>query len=216
MSLDLLVHRVRPAEAEPEGVLVVLHGRGADELDLTPLAEALDPERRFTAYFPRGPLSLPPGGAHWYAVRRVGYPDPDTFLPTFETVSAWVDAALEHAEVEPARLVLTGFSQGAVMSHSLALAAGRARPAAILAFSGFVPTVPGFELDLESQAGLPVSIAHGTHDPIISVEFGRAARDLLTAAGLDVAYREDPIGHTIAPGGLAQARTVLERALPPR
>jgi phospholipase/carboxylesterase len=79
--------------------------------------------------------------------------------------------------------------------------------------SGFIPTVDGFELDLESSAGMPVSISHGTYDPVISVELGRDARDRLRAAGADVDYREDPVAHQIAPGALTQARTVLQQAL---
>ena len=215
MSAGELAYRVRVADGDPQGALVVLHGRGADERDLEPLVEMLDPEARLTAFLPRGPLSLPPGGAHWYVVREVGFPDASTFLPTFARVSGWVDAMLADARIPIERTVFAGFSQGAVMAHSLALAVERARPAGVLAFSGFVPRVDGFELDLETRAGLPVSITHGALDPIIRVEFGRDARDRLTAGGLDVTYREDPVGHTLAPAALAQARAVLERALPP-
>jgi len=110
--------------------------------------------------------------------------------------------------------VLGGFSQGAVMSYALGLAAARPRPAGILAMSGFVPTVDGFELDLESRAGLPVSISHGTYDPVIGVEWGRDARERLEAAGAAVTYREDPVAHQISPGAIAQARAVLDAALP--
>ena len=213
MSSEPLAHLMQPAAGEPAGALVVMHGRGADEHDLEPLVHALDPERRLAALLPRGPLSLPPGGSHWYVVREVGYPDPGTFLPTFERLSSWVDAALAEANVPPDRLVLAGFSQGAVMAYSLALAAGRARPAGILAFSGFLPTVEGFVLDLAGRVGVPVSVAHGALDPIITVDFGREARDRLTAAGLDVSYVEDPVGHAISPRGLQQAKDVLNRAL---
>jgi phospholipase/carboxylesterase len=99
------------------------------------------------------------------------------------------------------------------MAYSLALAAGRPCPATILAFSGFIPSVEGFDLGLADRAGLPVSISHGTLDPVISVAFGRDARDRLTAAGLAVSYCEDPVGHTITPRAVAQARTVLESAI---
>lgn len=146
-------------------------------------------------------------------MREVGFPDPATFLPTYEHAAAWLAEALAGAAVAPERTVVGGFSQGAVMSYALALGAGRPRPAGILAMSGFVPRVDGFELDLESRAGLPVSISHGTYDPVIEVEFGRDARRLLEAAGLSVTYREDPVAHQIAPGALAQARAVLESAL---
>jgi phospholipase/carboxylesterase len=211
-----IVHRTRPAAGQSAGALVLLHGRGADELDLAPMLDLLDPQQRLLGLAPRGPLALPPGGAHWYAVKELGFPDPDTFLPTFAEASEWLDSALEEAGITSERTVLGGFSQGAVMSYALGLGASRPRPAGILAMSGFIPTVEGFELDLESRSGLPVSISHGTYDPVIGVEFGREARDRLDAAGLAIAYREDPVAHQISPTALAQARAVLERALPPK
>ena len=191
-----------------------MHGRGANELDLEPLLSVLDREARLVGILPRGPLTLPPGGAHWYAVQQVGYPDPDTFFTTFERASTWLGALLEELEVPPERTVLGGFSQGAVMSYALGLGASRPRPAGILAMSGFIPRVEGFELDLESRAGLPVSISHGTNDPVIGVRWGRDASDRLTNAGFDVRYHEDPVDHTITPHALAQARETLEAALP--
>lgn len=192
---------------------MLVHGRGADEHDLAPLLQALDPDGDLLGVLPRGPLALPPGGRHWYVLREVGSPDRETFLETFALLSEWLDGVLAENEVPPERLVLGGFSQGAVMAYSLGLAAGRPRPAAILALSGFIPRVDGFELDLDGRAGLPVSISHGSLDPIISVEFAREARARLEAAGLAVRYREDPVPHTIAPGALAQAKEVLAEAM---
>jgi phospholipase/carboxylesterase len=189
----------RPAAAEPEGALVLLHGRGADERDLFPLLDMLDPERRLLGATARGPLSLPPGGAHWYVVQRVGYPDPETFHATFPELAGWLDGMLEEHGIPPERTVLGGFSQGSVMSYALGLGAGRPRPAGIMALSGFLPTVDGFGLDLAKARDLPVAIGHGTHDPVISVEFGRDARERLEAAGANVTYRESPMPHTIDP-----------------
>ena len=210
MTADLLVYRKRPAAEAPVGALVLMHGRGADEYDLEPLLALLDPERRLLGLLPRGPLALAPGGAHWYAFREVGSPDPATFFSTFARLTAWLDAVLAEAGLARDQTVLAGFSQGAVMAYSLGLGAGQPRPAGILAMSGFVPRVEGFELDLSARAGLAASITHGTLDAIIGVEWGRDARDWLTAAGLRVSYREDPVAHTIAPGALAQARVVLD------
>src|SRR4051794_16320818 len=198
-GLQILDHEVRPAAGEPEGALILLHGRGADERDLYPLLDLLDPKRRLVGYTPGGPLALPPGGRHWYAVPRVGYPDPATFFASLEALEQFVDAT----GVPPERTVLGGFSQGTAMSYALGLRAGRPRPAAILALSGFIPTVEGWEADLESRRGMPVAIGHGTRDPVIPVEFAHEARDRLTAAGLDVTYHESPIPHTIDPRFLA-------------
>jgi phospholipase/carboxylesterase len=201
---ETLKARVREPAGEPAGALVLLHGRGADEFDLEPLLDALDPERRLVGILPRGPLVLPPGGAHWYVVPRVGYPDPTTFWSTFELASEWLDGlGIAHD-----RLVLGGFSQGAVMSYALGLGRGRPHPAGIIALSGFIPTVEGFELDLTPP--LPrFAIGHGTHDEVISVEFTRKARALLEEAGGDVVYREYPLGHAIDPRFVIELRAWL-------
>ena len=203
------MHRLRPAAAEPEGLLVLFHGRGADEYDLLPLFDVLDPERRLLGVSPRGPLSLPPGGAHWYALRQIGYPDPATFRSTYELLAAWLDELVAEHGVPVA---LGGFSQGAVMSYALGLGAGRPRPAAIIALSGFIPTVEGFELDL-SRPLPPVAIGHGIHDDVISVEFGRDARRRLEEAGADVLYREYPYPHAVDPQFLMDLRPWITKAL---
>jgi phospholipase/carboxylesterase len=202
-----------PSTESPTGALILIHGRGADAGDLEPLLSILDPDRRLLGVFPRGPLTLPPGGRHWYIVRKIGFPDQETFSATNGELGQHLDDVLAEHGIGWDRTVVGGFSQGAVMSYALGLGEGRPRPAAILTFSGFVPTVQGLELDLASRAGLPVSIAHGALDPVIGVEFGRRAKTLLEESGLAVSYREDPVGHTISPGGLAQAITVLAEAL---
>jgi phospholipase/carboxylesterase len=210
---ETLQHRPRPAAGVPEGALVLLHGRGTDEHDLAPLLDALDPEHRLVGATPRGPLSLPPGGAHWYIVREVGFPDRDTFLPTYEQLERWLDSFVADTGVPIERTVLGGFSQGTAMSYALGLGAGRPRPAGILALSGFIPEVEGLEIDDSKAAGLPVAIGHGTYDPVIGVEFGRAARDRLVAAGADVTYRESPMGHSVDPDYLPELSTWIARAL---
>jgi phospholipase/carboxylesterase len=204
-----LVSLVRDPAGEPVGALVLFHGRGTSEHDLYPLLDVLDPRRRLVGLTARGPLSLPPGGAHWYVVRRVGFPDPETFFASYRAASEWLDGLGVPAD----RIVLGGFSQGAAMSHALALGRGRPRPAGLIALSGFVPTVEGFEVDLTPP--LPaVAIGHGSFDPVIDVSFGRAARDLLVDAGADVLYRESPLPHTVDPAFLRDLVSWLEAALP--
>lgn len=213
MALADLTYLERPAAAEPEGLLVLFHGRGADEYDLHPLLDFLDPEQRLLGLTPRGPLRLPPGGAHWYAVREIGYPDPETFSATLARAGAWLGAVADETGIPPARTVLGGFSQGAVMTYALGLGAGRPRPAALVALSGFVPTAPGFELDLTAPLP-PVAIGHGDLDPVISVEWSRQAGDLLERAGAEPLYRESQrLGHSIDPSFLRELRTWIAATL---
>jgi len=207
-------HQFRPAAGTPDGALVLLHGRGTDEFDLLPLLDALDGERRLVGLTPRAPLSLPPEGAHWYIVRRVGHPDADTFFASYRGLSEWLDSLPGEVGVPWDRIVLGGFSMGAVMSYATGLGPGRSTAAGIMALSGFIPTVEGFELELERAAGLPVAIAHGTADPVISVEFGRDAHRRLEAAGADVSYWESPVPHTIDPAILPDLRRWLAAAIP--
>jgi phospholipase/carboxylesterase len=208
--VEALAALERPAAGNAVGALVLLHGRGADEHDLYPLLDALDPERRLVGYTPRGPLSLPPGGAHWYRLAGIPTPDPATFHATYELLTSWLDALPYSAD----RLVLGGFSQGAAMTYASGLGAGRPRPGGLICLSGFVPRVERFALDLENLDGYPVAIAHGTLDPVISVEWSREARGVLECAGADVLYRESPMPHTIDPRVVPELTDFVRRCVP--
>ena len=190
----------RPAAGDPAGLLILHHGRGTDEHDLIGLADTLDPERRLHVLAPRGPLTVPGWpGHHWYVVPRVGYPDPETFASAHRQLAAFHDAVWERTGIGPEATVLGGFSMGAVMSYALGLDPDRPSPAGILAFSGFIPTVDGWQPDLDSRTGLPVFIAHGRRDPVIDVTFARQARELLDAGEATVTYLESDATHAIPP-----------------
>ena len=195
-----LVLRERPADGDPAGLLVLHHGRGADEQDLLPLADVLDPQRRLHVVSPRAPLTLPGWpGYHWYVVQRVGYPDRDTFKAAFGALADLHDELWQRTGLTPEQTVLGGFSMGSVMSYSLGLGPGRPAPAGVLAFSGFVPVVEGWEPELESRGGVRVFVAHGRGDPIMGVDFARQARELLESGGLEVEYHETDAAHNIDP-----------------
>jgi phospholipase/carboxylesterase len=144
-------------------------------------------------------------------VREIGFPDATTFDASYELASDWLAALADETGVPPERTVLGGFSQGAVMTYALGLGRGRPRPAGLIALSGFIPTVEGFELEL-SQPLPPVAIGHGVHDPVISVEWGRRAKQQLEEAGAKVLARESPLPHTIDPRYLDELRPWLAEA----
>jgi len=199
-----LTFQERPAAGDAAGLLVLHHGRGADERDLLGFGEMLDPGRRLHVVTPRAPLEIG-GGYHWYVVPRVGYPDPETFHAAFGSLAAFHDQLWERTGIDPADTVFGGFSMGSVMSYSMGLGGDRPKPAGILAFSGFIPIVDGWQPDLASRADLPVFIAHGRRDPIMEIDFARRAKALLEAGGLSVEYHESDAGHEIDPSHLRAA-----------
>jgi phospholipase/carboxylesterase len=212
--MEVLVQVERPAAGEPEGLLVLHHGRGTDERDLLGLADALDPQARLRVVSPRGPLALPGSpGYHWYLVPRVGYPDHDSFHAARAALAELHDRLWEETGVGPERTVLGGFSMGSVMSYAMALDADRPAVTGVLAFSGFVPTVEGWEPSFADRQGTRAFIAHGRRDPIMDIEFARRARELLEQGGLEVEYRETELGHQIDPAHIADATAWLRETL---
>jgi phospholipase/carboxylesterase len=204
----------RPALGEPRGLLVLHHGRGTDERDLIGLGDVLDPQRELHLVTPRAPLVVSGSpGFHWYLVPRVGHPDPQTFEAARTALAELHDELWERTGIGPERTVLGGFSMGCVMSHALALSADRPAPAGILGFSGFIPTVPGWQPDLAGRRELHAFIAHGRRDPVIDVGFGRLAAETLSGAGLAVEYHESDVGHQIDPADLSAAGEWLARTL---
>lgn len=207
------MYRERQAEGDADGLIVLHHGRGADELDLLPLADRLDPERRLHVVSPRAPLTLPGRpGYHWYVVPRVGYPDPQTFQAAYAALAALHDQLWQRLGLGPEQTVLGGFSMGSVMSYSLGLGPDRPAPAGVLAFSGFIPTVEGWQPDIPRSTA--AFIAHGRTDPIMDVEFARTARRLLEESEMDVDYFESDVGHTIDPNAIQPAADWLKRVIP--
>jgi phospholipase/carboxylesterase len=209
----MLVYRERPADGDPEGLLILHHGRGADENDLLPLADLFDPRHRLRVVTPRAPERSELPGYHWYRVSRVGYPDPETFRESCMLLAELHDHLIETTGVAADHVILGGFSMGTAMSYALGLSGDRPAPRAILAFSGFIPIVEDWQPSTADRTGMSVFIAHGGRDPVIDVSFARTARDLLTAAGLPVEYHESAAAHHIDPRTLPAAGEFVAKVL---
>jgi phospholipase/carboxylesterase len=174
----------------------------------------LDRQRRLHVVSPRGPLTLPGWpGYHWYVVARVGYPEPETFYSAYSKLADFHDELWQRTGISPENTVLGGFSMGSVMSYSLGLAAERPAPAGILAFSGFIPIVEGWQPHLADRADTRVFIAHGRRDPIMDVAFARQGRELLESGGLEVSYHESDAAHHIDPAHIPAAVDWLETVI---
>jgi phospholipase/carboxylesterase len=207
-----LAHRALPPREASEGApsaLLILHGRGADELDLLGLAPELDP--RFLVISARAPFQLG-FGYHWYELLAVGRPEPRTFARGLAMLERFVEEIVEGYGLDPARLYLLGFSQGAMMAGSLTLSRPE-RVAGTVMLSGYLPVEGGAPAEEGALRGKPFFVAHGGADPVIPVEYGRFTRDYLARLGAELEYHEYPMEHSISPEELQAVARWLRGAL---
>jgi phospholipase/carboxylesterase len=209
-----LVHLTHPARSggEVHPGLLLLHGLGADERDLLPLATELDP-RLFTVSA-QAPFRLPWGGYAWYDLdpRGLGFPDTGTIGQSLGLLERFLDEIVQEYPIDPTRLYVGGFSMGGAMTSALSLLYPD-RVAGALIFSGYVPVEARLPFRTQDAAGLPIFQAHGTMDPTIPIEWARRSRDYLLGTPVDLTYREYPMGHEIAVPELLDASSWLTAAV---
>ncbi len=198
MPSEPLFVRVAPLSSAlpaPHPLLVLLHGRGSDEQDLLGLAPALDP--RFLIVSVRAPRPFAFGGYTWCDLDERMRLNGDQFAESVDRLTETLTDRCTHHDADPTRIVLLGFSMGAM----LALATALSRPGQIrgvVAHSGFLPDAATLHYDWTAAAATDFFMAHGTLDPIVPLDLARNSRQRLEEAGAHVDYREYPIPHTIS------------------
>jgi phospholipase/carboxylesterase len=190
-----LVTNVVRGRQEPDRLLLLIHGKGADEHDLEPLVPHLDPEGRFLTVLPRAPLPFM-SGWQWYETDGIPKGGPE-FILSVDALDDLLDSACAEYGFDRTQAIVAGFSQGCALTLALGLRRGdRPRPAGLLAMSGFLAERDGLEYDFSTAP--PVLVQHGRADPTISVDYGRRTVARLGAEGVPVVYREYPMGHQVA------------------
>jgi len=211
-----LAHRAFPPRtpsATPP-VLVLLHGIGADEEDLLPLAPLLDP--RFLVISARAPHPEPPGH-RWYAIDWRASPpraDPAEIVASRELLGRFVEEAVAEHRADPSRVFLLGFSQGAIMALALLLA----RPdlvRGVVAHSGRLARLAGSDATAAALSGAAVLLLHGEEDPVVPAAEGRKAYQVLASLlGARASWVAFPgLGHAISEQSLGEAARWLTARL---
>ena len=199
-------------QADAYPTLVLLHGRGDSAAGILPLAYEFDRGDLLviSVQAPLGLGGVMAGGYEWYRMREPRRLNEATLRASLDALAEFLDTVKASYPVDPERVVLLGFSQGAVMS----LGAQALRPesvAGVIALSGYFPIE--VEPDAGNLVGAPAFVAHGVHDDIIPVEAGRRTRDLLERHGVDLTYREYAMAHQVSAEEMAEVREWLNRAL---
>lgn len=211
--------------AHPEWAVILMHGYGATGEDLVPLAEELavrDPSLtgpvRFI--FPAAPLEPPEmadfGGRAWWPLdigalqlaimqgrfRERTRQKPDHLDAAAAAVTGLVEQLASDMHIPLSRIVLGGFSQGAMLATDVSLRLATA-PAGLIIWSGALLCESEWRSCAEQRAGLPVWQSHGRLDPILPFEAAEWLRDLLVGAGMQVNFTAFDGPHTIPPTALA-------------
>jgi phospholipase/carboxylesterase len=192
---------------------LTLHGRGANAMDLLGLAPLLC-GGKFLMICPQGPLETPIGpgmtGYAWYPMSMGGPPDVDAMLSSRRELEAFIERCLASYPIDRKKFALLGFSQGGVMSYSLALTHPE-RFAALAVLSSWLPKELQARLNVsDAVQALPTLIQHGTQDPMIEVDRARDSVERLRQLKLPFTFREYEMAHEITPGSLGDLSAWLE------
>ncbi len=191
-------------------LLVLLHGYGADENDLAPLAPHLDPDGDFFTICPRAPHSVPPFGAGWYERDANRNIDPAMFLASVDSVDKTIDAACSQYGFDRSEAVVIGFSQGGAMALASTLRAdGAVRPRAVACLSGMLQEIDGLTYEFGADNLPRILVQHGTLDPMVTIDRGHHTRDTLNTHGVTHTYREYPMQHEIVMESISDLRDWL-------
>ncbi|MDE0614180.1 MAG: hypothetical protein OXI32_07180 [bacterium] len=179
-------------------LLFLMHGYTAEQHHLASYVPLVDPDERFTAIAPRGPIDMPDGdGAGWWSI------DLDTFefdlsqvVPSLETLESFIAEEADKAGVPLERCILGGFSQGGFLSLALVSKPGAPRYAGVWAICCGLPNLLGLDVDLSNGDGRPALYQWGTRDPLIGPDQSKDVIATLGDGGWDLRHHAYDMAHS--------------------
>ena len=195
-----LTYRVRPGVAGTgkSPCLVLLHGVGSNEAGFIDMARALDP--RLTVVLVRGPLTLSASQFAWFQVNFTANGpaiNPAQAEQARTTLIDFISQLRPLLDIDAKRIWIAGFSQGGIMSASVALTAP-ARVAGFGILSGrILPEVLPLVKADPRLATLPAFVSHGVQDNVLGIHFAHHAKQVLDGLGLPLSYHEYQGGHSL-------------------
>lgn len=208
--------------ANPQSALIVLHGLGADGNDFVPVVQALDlgeigPVRVVLPHAPQRPVTINGGYVMraWYDILGADLQRREDEAGLRES-QAQVRALIEQEiarGIEPERIVLMGFSQGCAMALLTGLRFSQ-RLAGIAGLSGYLPLAASTQAEAHvANRDTPIFLAHGEHDPVVTIDRSLASRDALLALGHEVEWHQYPMEHSVSMEEIADLNAFLVRVL---
>ncbi|MDR4947270.1 alpha/beta hydrolase [Neobacillus cucumis] len=174
--------------------LFVMHGIGSNEHNMLSLVNGL--EDSFYIFSIRGHLSQGPGFAY-FTIQGYGKPHREVFDEGINKLADFIDYASANYPIDPEQVYLMGFSQGAIVSMTLALTIGN-KIKGIMALSGYIPQFVKEEYKINLGKHLSVFISHGEYDQVLPYEWGKENVEYFTKLGVPVTFKTYPEGHTVS------------------
>ena len=182
-------------------LLILCHGYGSDENDLFSFASELPEELYIISV--RAPYQLQPYGNAWYAINfdadKGKWSDDQQAITSRDILSEFIDYACETYALDKNNVSLLGFSQGTILSYSLALTYPE-KVKNIIALSGYVnEAIIPESLNPDNYKHLDFYCSHGSADQVIPVDWARRSKPFLDKLEIKNTYSEFPVGHGVAP-----------------
>lgn len=212
MELEYLLKQPKTIK-DKNPLILLLHGYGSNEADLFSFASEL-PEDYFIISA-RAPYDLMYGSFAWYAINfdadATKFSDLNQARQSRDVIARFIDEVLAKYPIDPSKVTLVGFSQGTILSYAVALSYPD-KISRVVALSGYLNTEiskEGFEK--KDVSHLKIFASHGTVDQVIPVEWARKAPEYLQHLGIDVQFKEYPIGHGVSPQNFYDFKNWLEK-----
>jgi phospholipase/carboxylesterase len=208
-----LTHLVRPSSLSKNAPLILmLHGYGSNENDLFSFSNELPED--YIVISLRAPHAMQPSGNAWYAInfdaQKGKFSDVEQAILSRKLVKTFLEEAIEAYPIDKSKITLLGFSQGTILSFSLALSYPEIFKN-VVGLSGYID-LNMIETGYESKdfSGLKVYNSHGSEDQVIPIEWARQNKPLLDKLNVDTVYEEYPEGHGINPQNFQSLKNWLK------
>jgi phospholipase/carboxylesterase len=209
-----LHHLVREPKIKKEKnpVIVLLHGYGSNEEDLFSFAGELPGE--YFVISVRAPYDLMYNSYAWYAINFDADENKFSDIPqaksSRELIAKFIDELIDNYEIDSSDVTLVGFSQGCILSYAVALSYPE-KVQRVVAMSGyFNPEIAIDDFEKNNLNNLKIFASHGTVDQVIPVDWARNSVPKIKELGIEIEYKEYPVGHGVAPQNFFDFRNWLQ------
>ncbi len=194
-------------------LLLLLHGYGSNEEDLFSFASELPEE--YYVISARAPFDMGFGSYAWYAINFDADENKFSDIPqaqqSRDLIANFINELVANYPIDPSNVTLIGFSQGTILSYAVALSYPE-KIQRVVAMSGYLNTEmvkPNFETN--NFSNLKIFASHGTVDQVVPVDWARKAAPALTQLGIEIVYKEYPVGHGVAPQNFYDFKNWLQQ-----